>query len=255
MNARDYTSAWTRVEDLDTLNRRIHDGVPVDQLLARARGYRRTFFDDCFPFARPAAGASMMELGSGVGWIMEAMLERFPSTRLTGLDISQNMVRRARERFVDPRARFVVYDGGMFPFRDSVFDNIYSCATLQHIDKPVVFLLLAEMRRVLKPGGHATLHFLSVHQIGHDPEAFYRECVHQVRGDVDQHRHYYYSYDELFVIFNDLLQVDDLDIRHFPSPDNFFVHFSKGTGTRVRRPEVAELTYPQRTGRKSRTAG
>jgi ubiquinone/menaquinone biosynthesis C-methylase UbiE len=242
----EYTSAWTRDEDLDSLNRRIHDGVPLELLLARARGYRNTFFDDCFPFARPAPGAAVLELGSGVGWIMQAMLERFRAIRLVGLDISENMVRRARERFADPRARFVVYDGVTFPFTDSTFDNVYSCATLQHIDKPIVFLLLDEVRRVLKPGGHATLHFLSVHHMSRDPEGFRRECLHQVRGNLDQHRHHYYSYDELFVIFHDLLQVDDLDLRHFPSPDNFLVHFSKGTGTRVRRPGLIELTYPQR---------
>lgn len=101
----------------------------------------------------------MLELGSGVGWIMEAVLERFPVKEIVGLDISENMIRRAKERFSDPRARFVLYDGLRIPFEDGHFDTVYSAAALQHIEKHIAFLLFEELHRVLAPGGMPSFTF------------------------------------------------------------------------------------------------
>ena len=99
MDVTGYAAAWTRDEDLEGLNRRIHDGVPIEKLGGRARSYRDLMFQALYPQARPAAGDRVMEFGSGVGWIMEAMLESYPEISITGLDISENMVARARDRF------------------------------------------------------------------------------------------------------------------------------------------------------------
>ena len=44
-----------------------------------------------------------------------------------------------------------IYDGSTIPYPDSTFDFVFSCNVLEHVaqrDK-----LLAEIRRVLKPGG------------------------------------------------------------------------------------------------------
>ena len=65
-----------------------------------------TFFTRLFPYAVPTPGAKVLELGQGVGWIMEAMLDAYPIAEIVGLDISPNMVERAAERLPDPRATF-----------------------------------------------------------------------------------------------------------------------------------------------------
>ena len=75
-----YATTWLEADDLDTLNARLHDGVPIDELLSRAQRYRDTMFG-AFPEAEPRPGDRVLELGSGVGWIMEAMLERFSPRR------------------------------------------------------------------------------------------------------------------------------------------------------------------------------
>src|SRR5438270_146127 len=134
--------------------------------LASANGWRR--FASCGMMAQtPRSSAVSPRLASvssspagcsGVGWIMEAVLEKFPEISITGLDISENIATRARERLPDPRAGFVVYDGFKFPFEDSSFDVIYSCAVIQHIEKHVAFLLFREIYRSLAVGGHAVLH-------------------------------------------------------------------------------------------------
>src|SRR5262249_20215606 len=154
-----------REESLASLNLRIHDGVPLDELANRARRYRDAMFETLYPTARPAPGARVLEFGSGVGWIMESMLERFELEEIVGLDISRNMVARAQERFTHPNARFVIYDGLTFPFSNDYFHNLYSCAAIQHVEKHIAFLLFKEMYRVLAHGGHAVLHMLSVHHL------------------------------------------------------------------------------------------
>jgi ubiquinone/menaquinone biosynthesis C-methylase UbiE len=246
MDTRGYEAAWTRAESLADLNQRIHDGVPLARLLDRARAYRDAMFEALYPLAQPQPAARVLEFGSGVGWIMEAMLERFPISEIVGVDISENMVQRARERFADPRARFVVYDGLHLPFADDHFPVIYSCATIQHIEKHVAFLLLLELQRILAPGGHAVLHFLSVHHMPRSAVPFERECWNHVENR-PEHWHHYYAFDELFVLLSEVMGVTDLDIREHQGPDSFFVHFSKRTERRFLRPELPDLTYPRRT--------
>jgi hypothetical protein len=59
-------------ESLENVNRRIHDGVPLESLAARAQSYVDQIVG-LFPYARLKDSASIMEIGSGVGYIMEAM--------------------------------------------------------------------------------------------------------------------------------------------------------------------------------------
>lgn len=246
MDMTGYASTWTQEEDLDSLNKRIHDASPVDQLANRARSYRDLLFDT-FPEARPTESDTVLEFGSGVGWIMEAMLERFSVREIIGLDISENMIKRAQERFQDPRARFVHYDGLHIPFKDGEIQVIYSCAAIQHVEKHVAFMLLKELHRVLADGGHAVLHLLSVEHIPHSGAPYEEECLNHI-NNVPTHWHHYYSFDELFVLLSKVLGVRQLDIVYKEVPfHSLLVHFGKGTGELYRRPELPELTFASRS--------
>jgi hypothetical protein len=58
---------WLRNESLEALNRRIHDGVPLEKLQERADRYTKFLFETFFPFAAPSESSVVMEVGSGVG--------------------------------------------------------------------------------------------------------------------------------------------------------------------------------------------
>jgi len=78
--------------------------------------------------------------------------------RAYGVDISEPTVRQARAAFDagpgSQRAlRGTVGDVRDLPFRDASFDAIYSMGTIEHFDETE--RAVAEMARVLKPGGRA----------------------------------------------------------------------------------------------------
>ena len=243
MDSEGYKQAWTRPSSLDNLNRRIHDGVPLDQLEERAADRRDTFFEYLFPYARPAAGARVLELGQGVGWIMQSMLDAYPIEEIVGLDVSPVMIDAAQERWSDPRARYVLYDGLHVPLEDDSFDNVYSVACLQHIEKHHAFLAIKELLRILKPGGHGTLHLISIHHLPISGRTYEEECWNHV-NTVDAHWMHYYTFDELFVLFADALGVTDLDIKYYRT--SFFVHFSKGTDRKFVSAEVEQAYFLNR---------
>ena len=67
-----------------------------------------------------------------------------------GIDIAQSAIDRARSRFSDLRFSVGSLEQGL-PFSDSVFDAVWSTEVLEHLFD--VHAGLAEMNRVLRPGG------------------------------------------------------------------------------------------------------
>jgi SAM-dependent methyltransferase len=70
-----------------------------------------------------------------------------------GVDISHPIAQQARHQFVDHRLGAAAADVRHLPFADGQFDAIYSMGTIEHFDDSDV--AVAEMFRVLKPGGRA----------------------------------------------------------------------------------------------------
>lgn len=52
------------------------------------------------------------------------------------------------------KAKVDEIDGLTAPYRDNFFDAIIECAVLQHNEKNQINEIAAEMKRILKPGGH-----------------------------------------------------------------------------------------------------
>jgi SAM-dependent methyltransferase len=73
--------------------------------------------------------------------------------RVTGIDISPPIARAARAELGADVLDAIVADVRRLPFADASFDGIYSMGTVEHFDETEA--ALAEIRRVLKPGGRA----------------------------------------------------------------------------------------------------
>ncbi len=95
-----------------------------------------------------------LEIGCGPGRLMKPLSRHFGE--IHGVDVSDEMIRLARERLADiPHAHFHATDGAsLAQFADDSFEFVYSYAVFQHIpSRDVVLEYMREIRRVLKPGG------------------------------------------------------------------------------------------------------
>ena len=95
-----------------------------------------------------------LEIGCGPGRLMKPLSRHF--AEIHGVDVSDEMIRIARERLKDiPHAHVHATNGAdLSEFPADSFDFVYSYAVFQHIpSRDVVFEYLRETRRVLKPGG------------------------------------------------------------------------------------------------------
>lgn len=213
-----WQSAWTKPEALADLNRWIHDGVPEERLYDRAADYHRIFFDVLYPSLGPAGKEAVLDVGSGVGWPMQALLDRLPDVEVTGLDISEVMIARARQRFAAlengaaylARAHFTLYDGVTFPFTDESFDYIYAYAALWHIPELQVFRIMREMFRVLRHGGRCFVQFMTLDALAHD---FERQYSIQVGGTESGHFHFYHSVEKLALIAARVCGARGIDVK------------------------------------------
>lgn len=94
-----------------------------------------------------AAGSRLLDVCCGPGVLAGAAAAR--GAAATGIDLSDNFIAIARRRH--PAARFETGDAEALPFPDESFDAAVSGYGVIHVPRPAA--MLAEMTRVLRPGG------------------------------------------------------------------------------------------------------
>ncbi len=98
-------------------------------------------------------GSRVLEVGCGSGHTACVLAERF-QCQVTAVDISANMIVAARTRVaqagLESQVRCEVADVTWLPMASATFDYVIVQAVLMFVDKTRA---LAEIRRVLKPGG------------------------------------------------------------------------------------------------------
>lgn len=94
-----------------------------------------------------------LDYGCGVGRLTRALASRF--AHVVGVDFSAAMLAEAQAaNAAIPNLRFLPNRGDDLPgIDDRSFDLVYSNIVLQHSPRKTQRALLAEFRRVLKPGG------------------------------------------------------------------------------------------------------
>ncbi len=102
---------------------------------------------------------SILEIGFGAGRAIELAAAQATSGHITGIDLSQAMLRSASRRNARAikagRIALRRGDATTLPFSNEQFDKILSIHTFYFWSDP--FLTLSEIFRVLKPGGRVAL--------------------------------------------------------------------------------------------------
>lgn len=89
----------------------------------------------------------ILDVGSGPG--RDGLILQNAGFEVVCLDASESMVKIAKERGLNA----IVGDFTSLPFEDKSFDGVWAYTSLLHIPKAQVEKPLAEIARVLKPGG------------------------------------------------------------------------------------------------------
>ena len=124
----------------------------------------------------PVPDATLIDLGCGTGHALPLLGARYPSARLLGIDLSEAMLRTVLAGNVDNLQKTAA-DAARLPLRNATCDLVFCSLTWQWCNLPEV---LAEARRVLKPGG--TLAFSTL------IDGTFRELAAAFAG-IDRHRH------------------------------------------------------------------
>jgi ubiquinone/menaquinone biosynthesis C-methylase UbiE len=128
-------------------NRAYYDAFAPGYDARRDVGYHKLIDDQAAELVRRVGeGGDVVEVGCGTGLVLQRV-QGFAASAC-GVDLSPGMLEKARARGLDVREG----DATALPFADASFDVAYSFKVLAHV--PELDRALAEMARVVRPGGH-----------------------------------------------------------------------------------------------------
>lgn len=117
------------------------------------------------PLVREHCRGRVLDAGAGRGAYRNLLLRY--ATDYVGMDIGKS------------NATAVVGDAQRLPFADAAFDTVFCSQVLEHVPEP--WLVLAEFRRVLKPGGVLILSVPHISWLHNEPHDYLRFTAHGLR--------------------------------------------------------------------------
>lgn len=149
---------------------RFDDGTAYERMMGRWSGLiGRAFID----WLSPAPGLRWLDIGCGNGAFTELLVERCAPAAVDGVDPSQAQLDFARQRLAGPPATFRQGDAMALPYADGAFDAAVMALVVFFIPDPARGV--AEMARVLRPGGLAAAYIWDIVNGGGPSEAIIAE--------------------------------------------------------------------------------
>ncbi len=143
------------VENYSNIEAWLHDRLVADHALnLHSTFFQRGKLDDIFAEQREL---DVLDVGCGGGQAVLQLNKRYPPLRLTGIDLSEALIKQAQQRAQrrGSPVQFEVANAQALPFPDDSFDVVYSFGSVKHWPDPLQGI--AECWRVLKGGGELLL--------------------------------------------------------------------------------------------------
>jgi ubiquinone/menaquinone biosynthesis C-methylase UbiE len=129
-----------------------YDAVVSLLTLGRSRRLRMATLDQ----ARLVPGESLLDVGCGTGGVTIPARERLgPDGKAAGIDPSAEMIAVARQKAARKQLEIAFHVGAIesLPYTEASFDVVTASLMMHHLPREVQVRGLAEIHRVLKPGG------------------------------------------------------------------------------------------------------
>lgn len=131
-------------------------------------------------FLRPFSPASILDIATGTGDLAISMYRRLKANRIVGADISEGMMEVGRRKVdkagLSEHISFEYQDCTALTFADNSFDAVTAAFGVRNFED--IEQGIAEMYRVLKPGGHLMILELS------SPEHFPMKQLYSIYSKV-----------------------------------------------------------------------
>jgi ubiquinone/menaquinone biosynthesis C-methylase UbiE len=128
----------------------------------------------------------VLDVGTGTAQIPLELCRQAPSAEVVGVDLAEHMLRVGRENVrragLELRVRLERCDAKQLPFAAGSFAAVISNSIVHHIPEPE--RVLAEMARVLQPGGALFVRDL----LRPEDDAAVRRLVDTYAGDANAHQ-------------------------------------------------------------------
>lgn len=100
----------------------------------------------------PLANACLIEAGCGAAHLARELIDRYPGAEVVGIEVDERQLAKNLQAPVQ-RLRFERAGAQAMPFADALFDGALMLKSLHHVPMPLMDQALAEVARVLRPGG------------------------------------------------------------------------------------------------------
>ncbi len=94
----------------------------------------------------------IIELGCGAAHLSRQLLQRYPASTVTGLEVDERQMAKNRLK-PQERLHFIQAGAQAIPFADGSFDLALMLKSLHHVPLDLLDQALAEVHRVLRPQG------------------------------------------------------------------------------------------------------
>jgi ubiquinone/menaquinone biosynthesis C-methylase UbiE len=135
-----------------------------DQVASQWDQMRSSFFSEAvrekaLETAGVQAGKKAADIGAGSGFITEALLRR--GLAVVAVDQSEEMLAEMKRKFLGAQVEYRPGEAERLPLADGEVDYAFANMYLHHVERPPQ--AIAEMARILKPGGRLVITDLDEH--------------------------------------------------------------------------------------------
>lgn len=100
------------------------------------------------------APGTLLDIGCGTGLELDAVYKRFPDVKITGIDLSQEMVEKLQKKYKDKKLETIIADYFEYPFGENKYDAALSFETLHHFKYEKKQLIYNKLFQAIKHGGY-----------------------------------------------------------------------------------------------------